>query len=251
MVLSKLKNQAILKWRRGYYIAFNNSLKTILALLEMGDILSQSLRDDTTRMMTTTDIKTDYSTGTFCDSHGLFKQKSVLEIILYYDDIGLTNALRSKRKSVGMFYYTLQNIPRYLRLQDKCVQLLACAETKFIKRCGVSKLLNNFMESVNQLQTNGVEVELEDGKTTFYGSLLAIVRDLLGLASLHGFKCGFCHANKPYFLCYCTKKQSNTLSSTEECKHREMKHYLAQFSKLKDGGLKKYWLMFQMPVHNI
>ncbi|CAF4904080.1 unnamed protein product [Rotaria sp. Silwood1] len=56
-------------------------------------------------------IMTDLSTGSFCEQHNLFKIPDSLKIILFYDDLGINNPLGSRAKSVGMFYWTLANLP--------------------------------------------------------------------------------------------------------------------------------------------
>lgn len=55
---------------------------------------------------------TDLSSGSFCQQHNLFKLSDSLKIILFYDDLGISNPLGSRAKSVGMFYWTLANLPR-------------------------------------------------------------------------------------------------------------------------------------------
>ena len=55
---------------------------------------------------------TDLSTGSFCKQHPLFSAPDTLKIILFYDDVGINNPLGSRVTSVGMFYWTLANLPR-------------------------------------------------------------------------------------------------------------------------------------------
>ena len=88
---------------KAQYIPFKESL---IELLKMPGVLdSLTCRGRST-------VMTDLSTGSFCAQHHLFSQPDSLKIILFYDDLGISNPLGSRPKSVGMFYWTLANLPR-------------------------------------------------------------------------------------------------------------------------------------------
>ncbi|CAF1436665.1 unnamed protein product, partial [Didymodactylos carnosus] len=250
MKFSRSKGRNVPVWKRGYYIPFIESLKQLLSMPELVDILNNQLT--TTQPATAQDLnqlQTDYHDSEFCRNHPLFSSHKSIKIILYYDEIGISNSLGTRKRTVGMFYYTLANIPRYWRSQDRCIHLLACADKCDIIEFGLDDLLSDFIDSVNILQQDGIDITVKGSQNNnnsylttiptttpttmnLKGSLLVIVGDLLALASIHGFKCGFKHASLPCFLCKTTKDELQTISNINECSHRTMDEYLDECDQL-------------------
>ncbi|CAF1152703.1 unnamed protein product [Rotaria sordida] len=102
-VFNKKKQKQILRIHQAQYIPFKESLINLLKKSEVYESLDCRSRSK---------IMTDLSTGSFCEQHNLFKIPDSLKIILFYDDLGINNPLGSRAKSVGMFYWTLANLPR-------------------------------------------------------------------------------------------------------------------------------------------
>ncbi|CAF3020734.1 unnamed protein product, partial [Rotaria sp. Silwood2] len=102
-VFNKKKQRQILRIHQVQYIPFKESLINLLKKPEVYESLDCRSRSR---------IMTDLSTGSFCEQHNLFKIPDSLKIILFYDDLGINNPLGSRAKSVGMFYWTLANLPR-------------------------------------------------------------------------------------------------------------------------------------------
>ena len=87
---------------KAQYIPFKESLINLLKKSEVLESLNCRNRSS---------IMTELSTGSFCERHDLFRTPDSLKITSYYDDIGINNPLDSRAKSVGMFYWTLANLP--------------------------------------------------------------------------------------------------------------------------------------------
>ncbi|CAF0862341.1 unnamed protein product [Didymodactylos carnosus] len=240
MKFSRSKGHNVPEWKRTYYVVFTESLKQLLSMPELVDILNkQPTIAQSTTAQSLKQLKTDYHDSESCHNHSLFSAHQSIKIILYYDEIGINNPLGTRKRSMGMFYYTLANNSRYLRSQDRCIHLLACADKCDIVEFGLGDLLRDFIDSVNNLQRDGNDINVkhpQNNNSSYFttipttmnlkGSLLVIVGDLLALAGIHGFKCSFRHALLPCFLCNTTKDKFNTISNINECNHRTMDEYL-------------------------
>ncbi|CAF4029360.1 unnamed protein product, partial [Rotaria sordida] len=101
-VFNKKKQKQTLRIHQAQYIPFKESFINLLKKSEVYESLDCRSRSKT---------MTDLSTGSFCEQHNLFKIPDSLKIILFYDDLGINNPLGSRAKSVGMFYWTLANLP--------------------------------------------------------------------------------------------------------------------------------------------
>lgn len=60
-----------------------------------------------------------------------------------------------------------------------CV-LLACVEKQHLKQYGFMPVLNDFFHAIEELQTNGITVVIDENARIFKGSLFLICGDILG-----------------------------------------------------------------------
>lgn len=97
-----------------------------------------------------------------------------IQIILNTDDIEIVNPLGShvKKHKLTMFYYTLGNIPPQFRSKLTTSQLLAVARTVDLKRFGVDKLLNDFVDCINTLGNGGRLFSVGNKQRNIEGTLL-------------------------------------------------------------------------------
>ncbi|CAF1005543.1 unnamed protein product [Didymodactylos carnosus] len=103
----------------GKKIPFIESLKQLLSMPELVDILNkQPIMTQPATAQSLKQLKTDYHDSEYCYNHSFFSAHQSIKIILYYDEIGINNPVGTRKRSMGMFYYTLTNIPRYLCFQD-------------------------------------------------------------------------------------------------------------------------------------
>lgn len=131
--------------------------------------------------------------GSYYRNNVYFSNKaSALAIILYYDDVCMTNPPggNSKIHRQSMFYWTLGNLQPKLRSSLDSIQLYAIVKTEYLKKPGaLDKLLKPFIDDIKILQTKGIEIDIGKGELkTYKGSLLFCAGDTPASAVLGGFK---------------------------------------------------------------
>ena len=85
------------------------------------------------------DFMQDVCDGSYIKSHHLTCQGEIfLQFVISYDDLELQNPNRSnKTHKLGMFYFTLLNIPRQYRSQLNNIFLLGLGRTRDLKQFGL------------------------------------------------------------------------------------------------------------------
>lgn len=98
-----------------------------------------------------------------------------LRINLYYDELEVANPIGSKGgiHKVGMFYYTLQNLPYLINTSLEGIFLLAVAYDLDVKKYGFKKILKPFMNELEMLETDaGIQFETTQGEVLVLRALL-------------------------------------------------------------------------------
>ena len=105
--------------------------------------------------MSKNDFMQDVCDGSYIKSHNLILQGEIfLQFVILYDDLKLQNLLKSnKTHKLGMFYFTLLNIPPHCRSQLNNIFLLAIGRTRDLKQFGLDQILHDFISSVKLLRT--------------------------------------------------------------------------------------------------
>ena len=121
-------------------------------------------------------------------------------MILYQDAFEVVNPLgsaKSKHKLVGV-YYTLGNLPSYMRSNINHIQLVLLCKDSYIKKFGVSTVFKKLVDDLKVLETVGVE-----GRNGEFikGTLHSIVGDNLGSHTIGGFQESFAST---HFCRYCS-----------------------------------------------
>lgn len=104
----------------------------------------------------------DYADGTICKDHPLIGDDgTALQIIAYYDELEVTNPIRSyvKVHKLGCLFYTLGNIRPMFRSSLKAIFLLAVARSNGIDRYGIDVFLRPFVEDIKRLYVDGIFVD--------------------------------------------------------------------------------------------
>lgn len=111
-------------------------------------------------------------------------------IILYYDDLGITNSLGAnvKNHKLSMFYWTLANIDPEIRSIANTIQLFPVVKTELLKKSGIKKILQPFVSDIITLQREGITINIKGNIKTFKGSLLFCAGDTPASALLGDFK---------------------------------------------------------------
>ena len=108
----------------------------------------------------------------------------------FYDDMGVTNPLRSHGSvhNVGMFYYTIKNLPPEFNSCFANVHLLALCYSHDLSVHGFEPVLNSFVAEMKDLSTAGLTGDFPVlGSTTIYVSLCQVTCDNLALNKMFGF----------------------------------------------------------------
>ena len=131
----------------------------------------------------------DVCDGSYIKSHNLMLQGEIfLQFVISYDDLKLQNPLRSnKTHKLGMFYFTLLNIPPQYRSQLNNIFLLALGRMRDIKQFGLDQILHDFISSVKLLRDEGVYMVVGDERKKIRDLIFAVC-DTPAAAFLSGFK---------------------------------------------------------------
>lgn len=136
-------------------------------------------------------VLTDFSDGSHFKEHYLFSDVSKISLMiqLFYDGLGITNPLRSQRSvhNIGVFYYTIKNLPHAFNSCFGNVHLLAMGYTHDITIYGHGPILSKFVDEIQKLSTLGLQgVFPVLGSWTNYASLCQVTCDNLALNGLLG-----------------------------------------------------------------
>ena len=184
-----------------YYV----SLLELLALL----IKNKSIFDEVTAPHFSPDPTKlrDFCDGSVFKEHQLFSTDSTaLQIIAYYDEVEITNALGSyvRTHKLGALFFSLGNIRPHLRSTLKSIFVLAIGRAEDIKEYGMDAFLSPFVDDLNTLYLDGISVVVDSQRYVFHGALIAFLADNLAAHSVGGFKQSFSWAKRICRSCMAT-----------------------------------------------
>ncbi|XP_078487842.1 uncharacterized protein LOC144745800 [Ciona intestinalis] len=201
-----------------YYIQLNKTIKALFQKKTFRDLLesTQAPHDDDTLM--------DFEDGQLSKNHPIFKDKHNLRVVLYFDDVELCNPLGSKSGThkLGLFYFTILNIPPMYRSKLPSIFLIAVAYTRDIKKFGIDTVLLPIVNDLNNLSSTGIEVEFDQSKQTIKGGLVAIVADTLAAHQILGLKEGVGFSRQKCRSCMCSFEDMNTKFSEDQFMLRDI-----------------------------
>lgn len=154
--------------RYGYCIPLHETLQALINLPEINAAVSTPHYSESSMMK-------DVCDGAYMRTHPLFrKDPNALAIILNHDDMEVANPLGShvKKNKLAMFYFSLVNIPPQFRSKLATIQLVAIARSRDLKKHGVDKLLENFVSTLNELQSKGIKFKVGTSERLMYGALV-------------------------------------------------------------------------------
>ena len=97
-------------------------------------------------------IYEDFSNGSLLKNHELLAcDKTALQLIMYYDDMNLTNPLTNKVHKLGFVYYNLVNIHVKYRSKLKSIHLLAICKTALLKKYGIKAVFSPIVDELKCL----------------------------------------------------------------------------------------------------
>ena len=224
----------------GYYVNLKANLKAFLSMPEVW----QSLHAP---RATENGIMQDICDGDYVKTHPLFAENPrALQIVLHNDDIEIVNPIGShtKKHKLSMFYFTIANIPPPLRSNLSAIQLVAIAKAKDLRQNdeALENLLNNFIDTINDLSGGGIELELHGHSYVIQGDLILVPCDSLAASWLGGFKES---ANFAYRGCRTCDATAGDMKTTfrDTFNHRESNTHRDRCEALNtlSRPSKKYW----------
>lgn len=219
----------------GYVVPFLASLKQQMSIKFVYESVLASFEKYQNRQNVRIQELTDVWDGSFLPSSPYFIEHcgAVLIIQVYYDEVEPANSLGSKKgqHKVGVFYWTLLNLPPEARSNLRSINLLAIINSTLLKKCGVKNFLKPFLDDLAKLQS-GVELNVRNDDRIWFGMVLNIVGDMPASNLMGGFKEGS-FANKPCRICLVGKKELDTIEQHErDCELREKVTHEIQVKKV-------------------
>ena len=115
---------------------------------------------------------------------GSEEQRKILKIQIFYDGLSTTNPLRRKthRQTLGVFYFTILNLPSRFRSCHSNIHLLAICPYHLL-----NPIIATIIRDLKILKIQGISVNVHGfGETVFYGTLSNVSRDTLALNQILG-----------------------------------------------------------------
>lgn len=121
----------------------------------------------------------DFNNGSIVHNHELFSvDHKSLKILLYYDDLEITNKQTKRKHKLAMFYFQLSNLYSEYRSKLKSINLLALVETRHLKKYGIDAILKPFIGELQVLGDDfGYDFKLQNGIVHLRGALFAVIAD--------------------------------------------------------------------------
>lgn len=112
-----------------------------------------------------------------------------LKVVLYYDDVEITNQQTRRKHKLSMFYFQLANLYPEYRSKLKSINLFAIVEYRYLTKYGMDEILAPFIEELKTLGSdNGVDFRVQGGVIRLRGALLAVIADTPASQVLGGYK---------------------------------------------------------------
>lgn len=169
----------------------------------------------------------NYCDGSKCSSHPLFSRcPEALQIQLYFDDLETTNPLGTKTKihKMGAVYFCLKNLPPQHNSSLSNIHLCLLFNSIDREVYGFGKILEPLLEDLKLLETTGVQVDVQGGKKTLYGTICVLTADNLAVHSLCGYLESF-SANRFCHFCLVDKRTAQSVFDEDKIEKRTRENY--------------------------
>lgn len=130
-----------------YYISLIASIEIQLNNQKMLQMVAEPINNQSS-----SPFLTDVIHGALISDHELFLcDLQSLKIVLYYDDVEITNESTKRKHKLALFYYQLANIYPEYRSKLKSIQLVAIVEHRYLKKYGLDVIVKPFVEELKVL----------------------------------------------------------------------------------------------------
>lgn len=192
-----------------YYVPILETIYCLLSnkrVFELCFSLSKSTNND--------NIFKDLRDGDNFKNNSFFiNNPNALQILLYQDAFEICNPLgssRKKHKIIGI-YMTVGNLSPWHRSRVDQILLVALIYEHQVRTYTFAKILNNIIQDVKRLETEGIKIN----NNTIKGSVVAVLGDNLGSHQIGGYVENF--NTSSYFCRYCY------INNTRDFNNREIK----------------------------
>lgn len=157
-----------------------------------------------------------------------------LQIIGYYDELEVCNALGSnyKQYKLGLVLFTLGNLHPMFRSTYRSIFLSTIVKYKLVETHSLNEILKPFVSELKELAESGVT--LSNG-SVHKGALVAFLGDNLASHAVGGFKQSMSFAKHFCRSCLATKQESCQHFTSEEFDKRTPENYEEMCSKMHDA----------------
>jgi len=170
--------------------------------------------------------------------------KNSLDLILYADDIGITNPIGKARSvhKICCIYFSIANIPSKYRSKSISVFPLALTYAKYMKDSDfIELLLFDFKKFLSTYSTKMFELNVQGCGLKFSAKLLAFLGDSLACNLLGGFKVGFSkNVLRCCRSCNSTRQQMEQFNTEVDSLLRTETEHNYRISDLNKNSLPKY-----------
>ena len=230
-----VRSKKVLRKCHGYYIPLKEQLESLLHLPELWEFYNSSTVQNNSELLH------DVSMGEYICNHKFTIQgKPFLQIALSYDDLELQNPLRSNQVyKLAVFYFSILNVPVQYRSKLGSIFLLGICKSSYVSKFGMGILLKNFTNTINELYTSGVEMQINNVKHLVHGDLIYAICDYIAANAIGGFKQAASFSEK---CCRSCLGDSDTIKLKFNSKYfeaRTMQRYLECCGMLEECGLSK------------
>ena len=176
-------------------------IETLKSLLTHADVRSHVFGNN---KPSSVNIIENFTSSDKCKASSFFSESNTLQIQLYVDDFTLCNPLgtSAKKHKICAIYFTIGNIPYYLRSKLFTIQLTSLIPNLLVKKHGFQTVLKQFIHDMKILESDGLEIETEMGIINLRGFISMLISDNLAAHEIGGLvksfssyrRCRFCNA---------------------------------------------------------
>lgn len=202
------------------YIPIIDTIQFLFCNDQMQQLYFQSKKRKDNKM-------TDYSHGSrFLLNPLSCLHPDFLQIQLYYDDVETTNPLGSKTKihKMGAVYFVIRNLPQQFTSSLSHIHLCLLFNSIDRETYGLGKIMEPLLEDLRQLESCGVDINVNGQNHKLYGTITVLTADNLAMHTLCGYVESF-SANKPCQFCLIDKEEMQTVLDDDKVEMRTRQNY--------------------------